>query len=121
MNRRIERINALLRQEVSNILATQVKDHRLSSLVSITHVKTSSDLNSARVYVSVHGDQSTKKTTLRGLKSATHFIRRKIRNQMSIRTVPSIYFYLDESLELGDEVLKLLADSTTNTNTPSES
>ncbi len=120
MNRRIERINALLRQEVSNVLSHQVKDHRLSSLVTITRVKTSSDLNSARVYVSVHGDQSTKKTTLLGLKSATNFIRRKIRNQISIRTVPSIYFYLDESLELGDEVLKLLADSTTNTNTPSE-
>ena len=117
MNRRIERINALLRQEVSRLLATELRDPRLSSLVSVTHVETSADLGSARVYVSVLGDQSAKTNTLRGLSSASGFIRRNMRQHLSLRTVPSVAFYLDESIERGDEVLRLIDDAAADPDT----
>ena len=110
MTRRIDRVNGLLRQEISRVLTTELRDPRLSSLVSITHVKTSADLHHAKVYVSVLAEPSVKKTTLEGLKSAAGFISRTMRERVTLRTIPQLEFYLDESIEQGAEVLKMIRD-----------
>ena len=111
MTRRMDRVNVLLREEISRQLATELKDPRISSMVSVTRVDTSPDLGLAKVYVSVLGDQTAKSSTLVALKSASGFIHRSMRDHIALRKVPSVDFYLDESIEQGAKVLKLISDA----------
>ena len=108
MTRRTERLNVVLRQEISHLLAEKLRDPRLPSMVSVTHVSTSPDLGVAKVYVSVLGDQTDKSNTLKALKSASGYVRRNIRQNLTLKTVPVVEFYLDESIEHGAELLKLI-------------
>ena len=110
MTRRIESVNVLLRQEISRVLANELKDPRLASLVSVTHVDTAPDLGSARVFVSVLGDQGEKRSTLKALRSASGFIRNRVRKRVSLRKVPNVEFRIDETIEQGADVLKLIDD-----------
>ena len=103
MTYRIERVNALLRQEISQVLAADLKDPRLATLVSIVRVSSSRDLRMARVYVSVMGDDSAKQNTLLALKSAAGFIHRSIRKKLDLKNVPMLDFRIDESIEQGAE------------------
>ena len=108
MSRRIDRINGLLRQEISELLSRQIKDPRLSGVISITQVKTSSDLSNARVYVSVLGDEATKQSAMEGIQSAATFLRRELRDRLTLRHVPFMKFVLDESIENADHLLRLM-------------
>ena len=110
MARRIDRVNVLLRQEISRILAADLRDPRLAAMVSVTRVDTSPDLSQAKVFVSVYGDSSEKDGTLRALKSAAGFIRRKMRNELAFKTLPSLQFYLDDSIERGSEILDMIRE-----------
>ena len=109
MVRRIDRVNGLLRQEISRVLASELKDPRLPTVVSVMRVDTSRDLRTARVYVSVLGDQCDKSNALRALKSAAGFIRRKIRSSLELRNLPTVEFRLDETLERGSEVSEIIS------------
>jgi len=106
MNRRIERVNAVLRQEISRILATELKDPRISSMVSVIRVDTTPGLRSAKVYVSVLGDQTDKSNTIKALRSGAGFVRKNMR--VTLRSVPVIEFHLDETIEQGANVLNLI-------------
>jgi len=108
MSRRIDRINGVLRQEISQLLSRQIKDPRLRGVVSITRVETASDLRSAQVYVSVLGDEETKRLALEGIQSAATFLRRELRDRLTLRYTPFFKFSLDESLERADQVLHLM-------------
>ena len=108
MSRRADRINGLLRQEISLLLSREIKDPRLHGVISITQVQTSSDLRNARVYVSVMGDQETKDTALDGIQSAAAFLRRSLRDRLKLRYVPFLKFSLDESIEDADGVLRIM-------------
>jgi len=110
MNRRMGRVNGLLRQEISLVLASELKDPRLSSLISVTRVDTAADLSVARVYVSVMGDQEAKTSSMRALRAASGFVHWRMRRQVSLRKVPSIRFQIDESIEQSAELLKLIAE-----------
>ena len=118
--RRMDRVNALLRQEVSRVLAVDLKDPRLSLVVSVTQVDASRDLRHATVLVSVLGDESQKRRTLKALKSAAGFIHRTLRQKLTIKAVPSLDFHLDESIEHGTEVLKLIDQVTSTPETHEE-
>jgi ribosome-binding factor A len=107
-SRRIDRINGLLRQEISELLSREIKDPRLEGVISITQVKTSSDLRSARVYVSVLGDQAAKQNAMEGIQSAATFLRRELRDRLSLRHVPFMKFVLDESIEDADHLLRIM-------------
>ena len=113
MSRRTDRINGLLRQEISQLLARELKDPRLSGVVSITQVDTSGDLRHARVFVSVFGGRQEKETVLRGVNSATGFMRKELRARLSLRHIPDLKFILDESMEEADHVLKLMEQLST--------
>lgn len=108
MSRRVERINGLLRQEISQLLAREIKDPRLGGVISITQVQTASDLRSARVLVSVMGDQETRETALDGIQSAAAFLRRELRDRLKLRYVPFLKFALDDSMENADALLRLM-------------
>ena len=108
MTRRTDRINGLLRQEISKLLSRELNDPRLSGVVSITQVETSTDLRRARVYVSVLGDQQEKNTVLSGINSATRFMRRELGERLTIRYVPELSFVLDESLDEAERIFNLM-------------
>ena len=108
MNRRINRINGLLREEISRILTTELRDPRMSAIVSVTHVDASSDLRYAKVYISVLGDEKEKRGTLRALRSGSGFIHWNLRKHLAFKAVPSLEFILDESIEQGAKMLELI-------------
>lgn len=108
MSHRIERVNALLRQEIGSVVTDELKDPRISSIVSITRVETSRDLGFAKVYVSVLGSDQEKSDTLRALGSAAGFIHRSIRPNLRMRSVPHLAFYLDEAIEKGAEMVAFI-------------
>ena len=108
MNRRIDRINGMLRQEISRLLATELKDPRMSAIVSVTHVDATSDLRYAKVHISVLGDEDDKRSTLRALRSASGFIHWNLRKRLAFKAVPSLEFILDESIEQGAKMLELI-------------
>ena len=108
MNRRIERINSQLRSEISKMILTDIKDPRISSLVSITRVETTGDMSYAKVFVSVYGSETDKRNTLKAMSSARGFIQNELLHRLAIRRPPSLSFRLDETIEQGNEILELL-------------
>lgn len=108
MTRRVERVNVVLRQEISRVLSLELRDPRLHSMMSVTHVQTSPDLGLAKVFVSVMGTDSDKRKTLKTLKSASGYIRRSIAPHLSLRAVPQLIFFLDESIEKGSRLLEAM-------------
>ena len=108
MSRRTDRIDALLRQEISQLLSRQVKDPRLAGVISITRVETSTDLRNARVFLSVLGDQAAKQAALAGIQSASAFLRHELRDRLTMRYVPFLEFVLDESIEKSDRLLQMM-------------
>lgn len=108
MSRRMDRVNGLLRQEISRVLSTELRDPRLSLLVSVTQVVASGDLRHARVLVSVMGGPPEKREALDALKSAAGYIHRSMRRSVALKNVPSLEFHLDDSIERGAEVLDLI-------------
>lgn len=109
MNRkRISRISEEVRKIVSELLTRGLKDPRVSSMTSITKVEVTGDLRYANIFVSVLGDKSVKEETLEGLESAKGFIRKEIGSKLDLRYVPEPIFYLDESIEQGIYISKLI-------------
>ena len=113
MSRRQERVNHLLRQEISKLLAREVNDPRLPAVISVTRVEVSADLRHAKVLISVLGDAKEKGNALAGLNSAAGFLHRILRQRLSLRHIPNLFFSLDESIEHGQELLDIL-DSLSN-------
>lgn len=108
MNRRIDRVNELLRQEISQLLSRQIKDPRLTGVISITQVRTTDDLRSALVSLSVMGDAAAKRDALEGIQSAATFIRKELRDRVALRYVPFLSFEVDNSLEEADKLLQIM-------------
>lgn len=107
MPHRIERINHLIRQEISDMLQRQVKDPRLGSFIAITDVVTSPDLKSARVFISHLGSTVERKETMGALRSATGYLRSELAKRLRIRRVPEITFLWDDSIEHGAHMEEL--------------
>ena len=108
MPRRVDRINGLLRDEISQLLSRQIKDPRLAGVISITEVRTSRDLRNAQVYVSVMGDRDTQESALEGIQSAATYLRRELRTRLTMRYVPFLKFTLDKSIEDADQLLNIM-------------
>ena len=107
---RAARVGELVRQEVASLLNQGVKDPRIG-FVSVMHVKMSSDLRYANVYVSLMGDDKEKKSSLIGLRQATGFMRRELGKKLRLRYTPELRFFEDTTLDDAfhiDEVIKQL-------------
>ena len=105
---RIDGVNSLLKREISGVISSEVKDHRLAEVVSVVSVTTSRNLQNATAYVTVYGDAKAKKDTIAGLNSASKFIQRKLRKNLAIKHIPSIRFVLDESLDEADKIMNIM-------------
>ena len=108
MAHHIERVNSLIRHEISELLQRQVKDPRLGNFITVTAVDTSSDMRHAKVFVSQLEGQAEKKETLGVLSSAAGFFRRELATRLKLRRVPELDFRWDDSLERGDHLLRLI-------------
>tara|TARA_B100000749_G_C18342559_1_gene429673 strand:+ start:270 stop:686 length:417 start_codon:yes stop_codon:yes gene_type:complete len=108
MTRRTQRVNELLRQEISLVLQHRLRDPRLSPLISVTRVDTAEDLRNAKVYVSILGSKAKKNDALDGLSSAAGYLRKELGDVLPLKHVPSLAFVLDESIERGDAILEVL-------------
>ena len=115
MSRRLERVNELLRQELSQLLAQELNDPRMPFLISITRVETSVDLQHARVFISVMGGNEEKRTAMTTLGAAAGFLHRELKPRLALRYIPTLSFRLDESIEKGAQMLRAIEElSTTN-------
>ncbi len=108
MGYHIERVNSLIRQEMSELLQRQVKDPRLGNFISITAVSTSPDMKHAKVYVSCMQGEEDRQEILSVLTSAAGFFRRELAVHLRLRRVPELTFQWDDSIERGDQVLRLI-------------
>lgn len=104
---RIEKLQELIKQEMSKMLLKELKDPRIG-FVTVTDVEMTGDLREAKIYVSVMGGDDQVKSSLDGLNSALGFIRREIGQRIRLRFTPEISFALDTSLDYGDHIQKLL-------------
>ena len=108
MSRRIERVNELLRQEISRLLTLEIKDPRLDGVITITRVSTSSDMRNARVFLSAMGDAETKQNALAGIRSAATFIRRELRSRVNLRYIPFLSYDLDIAQQEANHILDIM-------------
>ncbi len=107
MGNRQRRLGQLLKQEISELLAREIKDPRIA-FVSITSVDVAPDLRHAKVYISVLGSESERKSTIAGLRSAAGYIRRELGSRLSLKYAPEIRIMYDDSIEEGSRILALI-------------
>jgi ribosome-binding factor A len=96
------RVGDLLKETIAVLLLRKVKDPRVEG-ITITGVDVSIDLKNARIFFCVF-DSSRKDGALEGLKSATGFLRRELKKELSLRAVPSLFFTYDESFDYGSKI-----------------
>lgn len=105
---RMGRINEEIQRTLSELIRT-VKDPRVHGLISVTAVDTTADLKYAKVYVSSL-DQSDMKEVLKGLKSASGYLRRELGHTLSLRATPELTFIQDDSMVKGAHILRVMED-----------
>ncbi|NDJ18152.1 30S ribosome-binding factor RbfA [Myxacorys almedinensis] len=109
-DRRVARVSESIRREVSQMLMNGIKDDRVGTgMVSITDVAVSGDLQHAKIFVSIYGDDDAKAETMEGLTSATSYVRRELGKRLQLRRTPEVIFAEDRSIERGDKVLNLIS------------
>ncbi|NIO00932.1 MAG: 30S ribosome-binding factor RbfA [Candidatus Latescibacteria bacterium] len=109
---RKERLNESIKEILSELLLTGIKDPRIG-LVTITSVKIAPDLLTAKVYFSVMGSSDEKAETRKGLESAKSFMRKTVFRELKLRQVPEFKFVYDDSLDKAmaiEEALKEIKD-----------
>lgn len=105
---RIERINAQIKREISELILQNLRDPRLAEFTCVTEVSTSPDLKHAKIYVSNIGGQQEEEKVLTALNSAAGFIRTALAKRIKMRSMPQLHFVWDNSIEHGDRVLRLI-------------
>jgi ribosome-binding factor A len=108
MSRRIQRLNVQFREEISELIQAELRDPRLASIVSVTRVDVSPDLENADVHISVMGEPQEKVSSMQALNHAAPFLRRELLHRMRIRRIPHLKFHLDESIAEAAHVLDLM-------------
>lgn len=109
-NQRLIRINEEMKKEISEIIRTDIKDPAVQDvMISVVAVDTTNDLKTAKVYVSIL-QENKKEEALAGLQKAQGFIRKEIAHRINLRNTPELIFKLDESIERGIEMSKLIQD-----------
>lgn len=106
---RIDKINEEVKRELANVIR-ELKDSRIPLMTSVVAVNVTNDLRYAKAYISVMGDEETKEKAMQGLKSAAGFIRRAMGKKVDLRYTPEFLFELDDSIEHGAHIEKLLND-----------
>ena len=105
------RINMEVQRELSEIIRTEIKDPRVNgAMTSVVAVEVTPDLKYCKAYISVLGDEERAKDAITGLKSAVGYIRRELAHRVNLRNTPEIRFVMDQSIEYGVHMSKLIDD-----------
>ena len=105
---RIERVNTLIRREISELIQQELRDPRIDEFIAVTEVDTSPDLKYAKVYISSMSGQQEEEKILGVLKAASGFLRTALANKIRLRYTPELHFIWDNSIEHGDRILRLI-------------
>lgn len=103
---RIGRINEEIQRELASLIPN-VKDPRVTGMISVTAVETTPDLRYAKAYISVL-DKENGERVLKGLRSASGWLRRELGSALKLRYTPELVFQLDDSIDKGAHILELL-------------
>lgn len=106
------RINMEVQRELSEIIRSGIKDPRIHPMTSVVAVEVTPDLKYCKAYISVLGDEETAKATVEGLRSASSYVRRELARRVNLRNTPEIKFILDQSIEYGVNMSKLIDEVT---------
>ena len=106
MTQRTQRVDELLREEISRIVAREIDDPRIG-FVTITHVEVSADLRHAVVWASVIGDADARTASMRALGRAMPFVRHRL-GELRLRRIPELHLRLDDTAERGTRLLSIL-------------
>lgn len=108
--KRTDRVNALLQRELGTIISEELRDPRIA-FSTVTAVETTDDLRSARVHVSVLGDEEQIATTMRALEEAKPYLRHELGSRVDLRFVPELIFVSDRSAERSARISTLLREA----------
>jgi ribosome-binding factor A len=111
-NYRLERVNEVIKEVLSELVMNEVKDPRVG-LVTIVGVRVSNDLSSAKVMFSVMGDEAQRATTTKILKGASSFMRRVLVRQLDVKVAPELHWVYDDSLDRAFRIEQMLKDAGT--------
>ncbi|MEY8355016.1 30S ribosome-binding factor RbfA [Lachnospiraceae bacterium 54-53] len=106
------RINMEVQRELSEIIRLEIKDPRIHPMTTVVSAQVTPDLKFCKAYISVLGDEEAGKATIEGLKSAEGYIRRELARRVNLRNTPEIKFILDQSIEYGVNMSKLIDEVT---------
>ena len=108
-SRRVEKLAALLKREVSELLMNGIRDERVHQvMITITNVEVSGDLQHAKIFVSLFGEEQKKAEVLVCLEEAKGFIRAELARRLQMRRSPDLVFKIDQGMSKGSSVLDLL-------------
>ncbi|MBM7694662.1 ribosome-binding factor A [Peribacillus deserti] len=107
MSLRANRVGEQMKKELSEVIGRKIKDPRIG-FVTVTDVEVTGDLQQAKVFISVLGDEEQRQNTLKGLAKAKGFIRSEIGQRIRLRKTPEIFFEFDESVDYGNRIENLL-------------
>lgn len=111
---RIVRISEEIKREVSDIIQNDLKDPRITGLISVTKAAVTNDMRYAKIFISIMANAEEQKSILQGLKNASGFIRKELGQRINIRYTPEIIFELDDSIEYGIKISNILKQISTD-------
>ena len=106
------RINAEVQRELSTLIREECKDPRIHPMTSVVAAEVAPDLKTAKIYISVLGDEEAIANTLKGLKSAASHLRSKLAKSLNLRNTPELTIVGDRSIAYGVSMSKLIDDVT---------
>jgi ribosome-binding factor A len=109
MSLRANRVGEQMKKELSEIIGRKLKDPRIG-FVTVTDVEVTGDLQQAKVYITVLGDQEQRENTLNALEKAKGFIRSEVGTRIRLRKTPELFFEMDASIDYGNKIETLLKE-----------
>ncbi|MBE7718555.1 MAG: 30S ribosome-binding factor RbfA [Lacrimispora celerecrescens] len=106
------RINMEIQRELSEIIRLEIKDPRIHPMTTVVSAQVTPDLKYCKAFISILGDEEAGKATIEGLKSAEGYIRRELARRVNLRNTPEIKFILDQSIEYGVNMSRLIDEVT---------
>ena len=112
------RINSEVQRELSEIISRELKDPRIHPMTTVVSVEVTPDLKYCKAYISVLGNEEAGKDTIQGLRSAVGFIRTQLAKRINLRNTPELSFILDQSIEYGVNMTRLINEVTAGLGEP---
>ena len=114
----LPRLAEQLRQEIGTVIAREMRDPRIPSVVTITQVKLAQDTRNATVFVSIYGDEKTKQEAGAALNAAAAYIQRVVAGRVTVKHFPRLCFKIDDSIEYSSHLNELFKEIQDDLGTP---